>query len=137
MSWRALWTCLLFTLFAGSTGALALVETPSLAEDVAAGKLPPVAKRVPEMPLVVAMEGPDMKPGQQCGTPRMLIGRSRDVRMLVVYGCSRLVGYAQKLAVVPDLPESVAVTDGRSFTMKLREAHRWSDGAPFTTEGFR
>jgi peptide/nickel transport system substrate-binding protein len=67
----------------------------------------------------------------------MLIGRSRDVRMLVVYGYARLVGYDRSLRIVPDLLESIEVKDERVFTMRLRKGHRWSDGQPFTTEDFR
>jgi peptide/nickel transport system substrate-binding protein len=37
----------------------------------------------------------------------MLIGRSRDVRMLVVYGYARLVGYDQNFNIVPDILESI------------------------------
>jgi peptide/nickel transport system substrate-binding protein len=67
----------------------------------------------------------------------MLIGRSRDVRMLVVYGYARLVGYDPKFNIVPDILESIDVKDDRIFTMKLRKGHRWSDGQPFTSEDFR
>src|SRR3546814_15404984 len=57
--------------------------------------------------------------------------------MLIVYGYARLVGYDEKLAIVADILEWLEVEDGRIFTMKLREGHRWSDGAPFTAEDFR
>src|SRR6185295_9717675 len=114
-----------------------LVETPMFKEVIAAGKLPPVAKRVPGEPLVVAYDRKTTAPGQHGGTLNMLIGRSRDVRMLVVYGYARLVGYDTNLQIVPDILESIDVQDGRSFTMKLRKGHRWSDGKPFTTEDFR
>jgi len=67
----------------------------------------------------------------------MLIGRSRDVRMLVVYGYARLVVYDRNFKIVPDLLESFEVQEGRIFTFKLRKGHRWSDGAPFTSEDFR
>ena len=114
--------------------AASLIETPMLAEDVAAKKLPPVQERLPETPLVVPLDG---KLGQHGGTLHMLIGRSRDVRMLVVYGYARLVGYDRDLKIVPDLLESFEVQEGRIFTMKLRKGHKWSDGAPFTSEDFR
>jgi peptide/nickel transport system substrate-binding protein len=67
----------------------------------------------------------------------MLISNSRDTRLLVVYGYARLVGYDTELDLVPDILEGVDVEDGRVFTMRLRRGHRWSDGAPFTTEDFR
>ena len=117
--------------------ALDLVETPMLAEEVAAKKTPPVRERLPEAPLIVQLDGKAAQPGHHGGTLHMLIGRSRDVRMLVVYGYSRLVGYDRDLRIVPDLLESFAVDEGRVFALKLRKGHRWSDGAPFTTEDFR
>ena len=114
-----------------------LVETEMFRKDVAAGKMPPVQKRLPNSPQVGAMNEPGMQPGKQGGTLNMLIGRARDVRMLVVYGYARLVGYDRKLGIVPDLRESLASKDDKVFTFKLRKGHRWYDGPPFTTEDFR
>jgi peptide/nickel transport system substrate-binding protein len=65
------------------------------------------------------------------------VTRDKDVRLLIVYGYSRLVGYDETLEIVPDILEWLVVEDGRIFTLKLREGHRWSDGEPFTTEDFR
>ena len=112
------------------------VEPPMLAEELKAGKLQPAAKRLPDSPLVVKF-APGAAPGQHGGSLNMLIGRSRDVRMLVVYGYARLVGYDQNFRIGPDILESIEVKGDRVFTMKLRKGHRWSDGHPFTTEDFR
>jgi peptide/nickel transport system substrate-binding protein len=112
------------------------VEPPALAEEVRAGRLPPVEKRLPENPLVVKLEA-GAQPGQHGGTLNMLIGRSRDVRMLVVYGYARLVGYDRNFNLAPDILESIEVKEDRVFTMRLRRNHRWSDGHPFTVEDFR
>ncbi len=120
-----------------ATAAAESIETPMYKDDVAAGKLPPVSERVPRAPLVVALEGGAGVPGRHGGTLNMLIGRSRDVRMLVVYGYARLVGYDRNLALAPDIVESYDVKEDRSFTFRLRKGHRWSDGEPFTTEDFR
>jgi peptide/nickel transport system substrate-binding protein len=106
-------------------------------EDVAAKRLPAVQERLPGTPLVVPLDGKGLEPGRPGGTLHMLIGRSRDVRMLVVYGYARLVGYDRDLKIVPDLLESFDVQEGRIFTMKLRKGHKWSDGTPFTSEDFR
>jgi len=122
---------LLAAALAAPAGAAGLVETPVLANDVAAKKLPPVSERVPKEPLQLKVVG---KPG---GALRTLIGRARDVRLLVVYGYARLVGYDTRFAIVPDIAESVDVKEGRIFTFKLRAGHKWSDGKPFTTEDFR
>jgi peptide/nickel transport system substrate-binding protein len=112
------------------------IDPPMFAEDIKAGKLPPAARRLPEAPLA-AKPGPGQATGQHGGSLNMLIGRSRDVRMMVVYGYARLVGYDQKFNIVPDILESIDVKGDRVFTMKLRKGHRWSDGQPFTTDDFR
>jgi peptide/nickel transport system substrate-binding protein len=123
----------LLLFFAGTAIALTPVEPPMLQPDVGSGKLPPVQKRLPQPPLVVQVD----KPGKHGGTLNSLVGRSRDTRLLVVYGYARLVGYDQKLEIVPDILESFEVKDGRVFTLRLRKGHRWSDGQPFTAEDFR
>ncbi len=117
--------------------AAPLVETELFRKEVAAGKMPPVQKRLPDTPQVSAMAEPGMQAGKQGGTLNMLIGRARDVRLLVVYGYARLVGYDRKLVLVPDILESFESKDDKVFTFKLRKGHRWSDGQPFTTEDFR
>ena len=117
--------------------ALEYVETPMLKDDVAAAKLPPVGRRLPSTPLVVKLDGASAAPGRHGGTMNMLIGRARDVRMLVVYGYARLVGYDRDLAIVADIFESYDVREGREFTFRLRAGHKWSDGKPFTAEDFR
>lgn len=114
-----------------------LVETPMLRDDVAAKKLPPVKQRLPDNPMVVTMDGKTSELGQHGGTLNMLIGRARDVRMMMVYGYARLVGYDTNLKIVPDMLEGIEVKEDRIFTMKLRKGHKWSDGQPFTTDDFR
>ncbi|SLN20058.1 ABC transporter substrate-binding protein [Oceanibacterium hippocampi] len=113
------------------------LEPPLFAERVAAGELPPVAARLPDMPSVAAIDGPGREPGQYGGTLRMLAPTARDIRLLAVYGYARLVAYNEQLELVPDLLEAVEVKEGRRFTFRLRANHRWSDGHPFTTEDFR
>ncbi|MDF3073340.1 MAG: transporter substrate-binding protein [Alphaproteobacteria bacterium] len=113
--------------------AQTLQETPSLAADVQSGKLPSVAKRAPQQPLVV-----ESQPGARSGGDiNMLMASARDVRMMVVYGNARLVAYDDKLQLKPDLLEKIDIEEGRIFTLHLRQGHRWSDGQPFTTEDFR
>jgi peptide/nickel transport system substrate-binding protein len=121
------------TAFAGVVWAANPVEPPMLRLDVNQGKLPPVEKRLPEQPLVVRVDNL----GKHGGTLHSLVGRSRDTRLLVVYGYARLVGYDRNLELVPDLLESFEVQEGRIFTLRLRKGHRWSDGHPFAAEDFR
>jgi peptide/nickel transport system substrate-binding protein len=113
------------------------VETPSLAGEVAAGRLPPVDKRLPETPLVTRVAREDWTPGKHGGEMRLLSGRTQDTRLLAVYGYSRLVGYGPDLRLTPDILESVRVEADKVFVLTLRAGHRWSDGAPFTAEDFR
>ncbi len=133
----AMLVCFLFAASSAANVPANFIETPMLRDDVAAKKLPPVKQRLPEVPLVVTMDGKTGELGQHGGTLNMLIGRARDVRMLVVYGYARLVGYDRNLQVVPDILESIEVKDDKVFTMKLRKGHKWSDGQPFTTDDFR
>ena len=65
------------------------------------------------------------------------MGKQKDVRQIVVYGYARLLAYTPEHELVPDILSSIDVREGREFTLRLRPGHRWSDGAPFTSEDFR
>ena len=108
-------------------------ETPFFAKDVAAGKLPPVVKRIPSEPALAELE----QLGKPGGDLRMLMASAKDSRMMVVYGYARLVAYTPGLAIVPDILLGVDQQEGRIFTLHLRPGHKWSDGQPFTAEDFR
>ncbi|HEV2066928.1 MAG TPA: ABC transporter substrate-binding protein, partial [Thermomicrobiales bacterium] len=107
-------------------------ESPLFAEQTASGALPPVAERLPLNPVVVQ---PTEQVGQYGGTWRTAIVGGQDLAWLV-----RTVGYDYLVrwdpaweAVVPNVAESWEVSiDGRTYTFKLREGHKWSDGQPFT-----
>jgi peptide/nickel transport system substrate-binding protein len=116
---------------------LKLKETPDLAKEVKAGKLPPIAERLPEIPRIYKPDGKRYTLGRQGGTLRILMARPRDTRLMVVYGYARLVKYDETYELVADLLERYEEEDGRIFTLHLRKGHRWSDGHPFTTEDFR
>lgn len=130
---------LLFGLYAGPAAAQRphLLETPSLSAEVDAGKLPRVAARVPEDPLIASFSTPGASAGTHGGDLHLLMGRSQEIRMMVVYGYARLVGYDANFNIVPDILRAVDVDHGRIFTLHLRPGHRWSDGQPFTAEDFR
>ena len=131
---------LAFTLWLASQPAVVRaewIEPPLLAPEVAAGRLPALAERLPRTPAVVALDGPGQSPGDYGGTLRLLMSQPKDTRMMTVYGYARLVGYDPHWNLVPDLVERVEVDNGRVFTLTLRKGHRWSDGHPFTAEDFR
>lgn len=134
----AVWLVLAGLMPVAAVGADGYREPPILAESVAAGRLPPVAERLPKQPWVVDLGAEGKEPGQYGGTLPMIMGRDKDSRLMVVYGYARLVGYRPgSFDLVPDLAAAVEVRDDRVFTFTLREGHRWSDGHPFTTEDFR
>lgn len=117
--------------------AAALAETPYLKDDVEAGNLPVLAERLPDTPAVDEMTGPGLSPGKSGGKIEILMAKAKDVRQMVVYGYSRLIGYDSKLRLQADILEKYEVEEGRRFTLHLRKGHKWSDGHPFTTEDFR
>ena len=136
---RSLIAAVAFTILAASPAAaqrFALVETPSLSDDVAAGRLPPIGRRVPAAPAIAEFSGPGAQIGRQGGDLHILMNRPQDVRMMVVYGYARLVGYDSSYTLKPDLLESVDVENERVFTLHLRPGHKWSDGQPFTSADF-
>jgi peptide/nickel transport system substrate-binding protein len=103
-------------------GLLGLALTPAAAAEPPAE--PRVLENIPEL-------------GERGGEIRTLIRRAKDAKLFVVYGYSRLVGYDRDLELVPDILKDYTVEEGRRFTFRLREGHKWSDGHPFTTEDFR
>jgi peptide/nickel transport system substrate-binding protein len=114
-----------------------LQESNFWSQEVNAGDLPPVSERIPSEPLVVNLSAKGRTPGVQGGTLRTMVSRSKDIRQMVVYGYARLVGYDENYELQPDILESFENENNRRFTLNLREGHRWSDGAPFTSEDFR
>ena len=127
----------LFAVQAGPTRAGELIETPLLRTLVTVGKLPPVADRIPTVPKVIDLPALGRKNGRHGGRIRMLMGREKDVRMMVYYGYSRLLAYNEKLELEADILRQFDVKDGRQFTFSIRPGHKWSDGHPLTAEDFR
>ncbi len=94
---------------------------------------------LPEDPLVVTYSAEEgLSAGQKGGTLTTLIGSTRDIRLMTVYGYARLVGYRPDLTIGPDILKQLEMSaDRRVYTLHLRAGHRWSDGQPFTAEDFR
>jgi len=127
----------LFVLALAGSASADLAESDFWKPEVEAGNLLPVAKRIPTSPKVVDLEGKDRLIGRQGGTLRTLVTRTKDVRQMVVYGYSRLVGYDENYEIKPDILLGLENEGNRKFTLRLRPGHRWSDGHPFTSEDFR
>lgn len=109
-------------------------EAPALAERVRAGKLPAVAERLPDSPLVVE---PTERVGVYGGTWRTALLGAADIPWLF-----RTVGYESLMRwtpdwkdLIPNVAESVEESeDGASFTVTLRKGTKWSDGEPVTAD---
>jgi peptide/nickel transport system substrate-binding protein len=106
-------------------------DAPFFADQLKEKKLPPLAERLPKVPIVVDAAG------QYGGDMITLVPRPRDIRYISTFTYTRLVGYDRNLQLQPDLLEKFENEDDRVFTFTLRPRHRWSDGSPFTTEDFR
>lgn len=136
-----------FNAMVGSLGALPLTaalspfaragEAPALAKLVEAETLPPLAERLPRNPLIVDLAAEGKVVGRYGGDLRMLMGDAKDIGQITVYTYARLVGFDHKIDLKPDILESFDVVEGRQFTFKIREGHKWSDGHPFTAEDLR
>lgn len=123
---------LLLTLTGAAYGA-EYKEAPGLSELVKGGKLPPVAQRLPEKPLVLT---PVEKTGKYGGTWRQALMGGSDSLIERSVGYTRLVRWNRAwTAVEPDVAEKVDVKpDGTEYVFHLRKGTRWSDGAPFTAD---
>jgi len=121
----------------GAASAMDLKETPTLSRTHDTSALPPIAERLPKEPLVVDLAEHDREVGTHGGDLETLIGRAKDARLINVWGYARLVGYDENLNLVPDILHDVEIEEDRIFTLHLREGHKWSDGAPFTSEDIR
>jgi peptide/nickel transport system substrate-binding protein len=120
-----------------SAQAQGLVEPPILRQAVSSGILPAMADRLPTTPRRINLAAMQREPGVYGGEIRLLMADQRDLRMMTIYGYARLVVFDAQQELVPDILERVEVSEGRSFTLVLRDGHRWSDGQPFSTEDFR
>jgi peptide/nickel transport system substrate-binding protein len=108
-------------------------EAPGLAEQVKAGKLPSVDKRLPENPLVVPVVE---RTGQYGGVWRRGFLGPADFNNYVRVVYDALVRFSPDGAKIE--PKVAAgwesSPDFKSWTIKLRKGARWSDGAPFTAD---
>ena len=133
-----------FALSAGFVTAALLAVTPAWSMDykqapmldamVQSGELPPVAERLPADPYVETMiDGI----GNYGGTLRTTILANGDFYNLTrTIANELLVRWDPKWQKVePSLAESfTASEDATTYTFKLREGLKWSDGAPFTAD---
>jgi peptide/nickel transport system substrate-binding protein len=126
-----------FALAFGMVGGAALAqpfqEAPTLAAQVAAGQLPPVAERLPSNPLVVDVVD---EIGVYGGTLRRAFTGPGDANNYVRVVYDSLVRFDSEGAnIVPHIVASWENSaDFRQWTIFLRPGARWSDGHPFTAD---
>ncbi|MBN1810919.1 MAG: ABC transporter substrate-binding protein [Anaerolineae bacterium] len=109
-------------------------ESPALFAQVSEGKLPPVAERVGQEPVVVAVTD---EVGVYGGTWRRVAIQAGDPGIIT----SRLsyvgpVRYTEMASdIVPFLSKGFeASADGSEFTFHMRKGALWSDGQPYTAD---
>jgi peptide/nickel transport system substrate-binding protein len=104
---------------------------------VESGALPPVAERLPRNPLVVT---PPHQNGPYGGTWTRFATGPQDVGIVEArFAYDGLVRWdPMSNTVLPNLAVDWEIADGgRTYTFRLREGVRWSDGDPFTTDDVR
>jgi len=114
-----------------------LKEAPQLAELVKAGKLPPVAERVGQDPVVIK---PLREVGKYGGTWRGGFTGPADFwnGFRCCSGPDHLMFWDYTGdKVVPNLAKGLEMQDGgRAWLVHLRRGMKWSDGKPFTADDF-
>ncbi len=125
----------------------AYTEAPMLAEQVKAGKLPPLDERLPDEPFVVGpgvliakKDLPDWQPGKYGGTLRFAHGVANwnpDIFIMINENllCAPGIGLE---GLQPCIVKDYQIEkDNTVFTFTLRKGLKWSDGEPVTTEDVR
>jgi peptide/nickel transport system substrate-binding protein len=113
-------------------------EAPSLAEQVKAGKLPPVDKRLPE-PSQLFVVKPLHETGKYGGNwRRAFTGPADHENGNRINSADKILTFDYTGArIMPSLARDWKVSDdGKTTTISLRKGARWSDGRPFTANDF-
>jgi len=126
----------LTTLFIASTFSVAPAsagEAPALAEKVAAGELPPLSARLPEIPLMLPVVD---ELGQYGGTLRRAFLGPGDHNNYTRVVYDALVRFAPDGSqVVPHIASGwESNEDFTQWTVRLRPGAKWSDGEAFTAD---
>ncbi|HVX43164.1 MAG TPA: ABC transporter substrate-binding protein [Mycobacteriales bacterium] len=108
-------------------------EAPELAALVKSGDLPPVEKRLPDRPLVIAAVD---RIGQYGGTWRTVLESTDPSWLWMTVRNDQLVAWDPTWhKLIPNVAESYQIKgNGREYEFTLRRGLKWSDGAPFTAD---
>ena len=110
-------------------------EAPMLAEQVAAGTLPPIEERLPENPYI----SPVLESiGTYGGTWRSAFKGLADGPAFTSVKQRGPLNFNGDIILQPDICEAWEVSpDATTWTFHLRKGMKWSDGHPFTTADVR
>lgn len=119
--------------------AIAYEEAPMLAEQVAAGTLPPVDERLPETPRVIQTYG---EIGQYGGVLRRAFNGPSDrwgpTKLMEERVVETVMNPDQSVDLVPGWIGDFSVSpDAREYSFTIRKGLKWSDGAPVSTRDVR
>lgn len=137
LSWntRALASCIVLALAAAATAHGAEYKgAPALEAQVQAGKLPPTAQRLPDIPFIETMVE---SVGKYGGTIRSaVLGGGDQYNLTRSIGNETLVRWTPDWkGIVPSIAERVeAGPDAKEYVFHLRRGMRWSDGHPFNAD---
>lgn len=109
-------------------------EAPQLAQQVAAGKLPPLKERIPAEPLVIE---PLDRVGRYGGSLHEAEANiTTGSQLLRVGAVGTLVEWdLRTIEPIPSIARSWELSDdGKTYTILLRPGVKWSDGQDFTAE---
>jgi peptide/nickel transport system substrate-binding protein len=111
-------------------------EAPELAALVQQGRLPPVAQRLPQEPLVLK---PVNEAGRYGGTWRRgFVGPGDGENGNRINASDKLLFWDYTgNRIIPCIAKNVEMTaDGKTTRVHLRRGMKWSDGQPFTADDF-
>jgi peptide/nickel transport system substrate-binding protein len=112
-----------------------LSESPDFARLVAAGKLPPVADRIGQDPLVIQPLHEIGKYGGELRRGYTGVGDFQNANRFCAGPDSLLYWDYKQENVVPNIARGYELSDnGKLLTLHLRRGMKWSDGQPFTAD---
>ncbi|WEK05008.1 MAG: ABC transporter substrate-binding protein [Candidatus Devosia phytovorans] len=123
----------LAAMMAAAVPALGQQQSPVLDAAVESGELPALADRLPSDPLVIT---PVESVGTYGGTWRSALrGGGDNAWISRTVGYDGLVRYDREWKeIIPNLAASWEISeDAKTYTFKLRDGLKWSDGEPFTS----